>query len=103
MQQFLEKLNQICPISTTTYYKNLTTKSRCQQFKNNVFASYPSSLENISTFENIIFNRLESSSTSGIVGMGFSIMQSFMDKVKVESLKGSGTKVYMSKILSKDA
>lgn len=36
-------------------------------------------------------------------GMGFTIMQSFMDKVKVESLKGSGTKVYMSKILSKDA
>ncbi len=25
MQQFLEKLNQICTISTTTYYKNLTT------------------------------------------------------------------------------
>ena len=36
-------------------------------------------------------------------GMGFTIMQSFMDKVKVESKKGLGTKVYMTKILSKDA
>ena len=36
-------------------------------------------------------------------GMGFTIMQSFMDKVKVESLKGLGTKVYMIKNLSKDA
>ena len=36
-------------------------------------------------------------------GMGFTIMQSFMDKVKVESLKGCGTKVYMVKNLSIDA
>ena len=36
-------------------------------------------------------------------GMGFTIMQSFMDNVKVESKKGLGTKVYMTKILSKDA
>ena len=36
-------------------------------------------------------------------GMGFTIMQSFMDNVKVESLKGFGTKVYMTKNLSKDA
>ena len=36
-------------------------------------------------------------------GMGFTIMQSFMDKVKVESRKGAGTKVYMIKNLSKDA
>ena len=32
-------------------------------------------------------------------GMGFTIMQSFMDDVKVESKKGEGTKVYMSKII----
>ena len=36
-------------------------------------------------------------------GMGFTIMQSFMDKVEVKSQKGLGTKVYMTKILSKDA
>ncbi len=36
-------------------------------------------------------------------GMGFTIMQSFMDKIKVESQKGLGTKVYMTKIISKDA
>ncbi len=36
-------------------------------------------------------------------GMGFTIMQSFMDSVRVESKNGLGTKVYMTKILSKDA
>ena len=36
-------------------------------------------------------------------GMGFTIMQSFMDSVKVDSKKGIGTKVYMSKkIVSND-
>lgn len=32
-------------------------------------------------------------------GMGFTIMQSFMDEIKVESKKGEGTKVYMTKII----
>ena len=30
-------------------------------------------------------------------GMGFTIMQSFMDSIRVESVKGVGTKVYMQK------
>ena len=33
-------------------------------------------------------------------GMGFTIMQSFMDEVKVESTIGKGTKIYMLKIIS---
>jgi stage II sporulation protein AB (anti-sigma F factor) len=33
-------------------------------------------------------------------GMGFTIMKSFMDEVKVESEKGKGTKIYMTKIIS---
>ena len=32
-------------------------------------------------------------------GMGFTIMESFMDEVKVVSEKGVGTKVYMKKII----
>ena len=36
-------------------------------------------------------------------GMGFTIMKSFMDEIKVESEKGSGTKVYMLKKLGIDA
>ena len=36
-------------------------------------------------------------------GMGFTIMQSFMDKVVVESKEGSGTSVYMVKNLKTDA
>ena len=35
-------------------------------------------------------------------GMGFTIMKSFMDEVKVESAKGVGTKVYMKKTISAD-
>ena len=30
-------------------------------------------------------------------GMGFTIMKSFMDEVIVESVKGEGTKIYMTK------
>lgn len=36
-------------------------------------------------------------------GMGFTIMKSFMDDVKVVSAKGEGTKVYMLKKLGIDA
>ena len=35
-------------------------------------------------------------------GMGFTIMKSFMDDVKVESVKGEGTDIYMKKIISAD-
>jgi len=35
-------------------------------------------------------------------GMGFTIMQSFMDEVRVESKKGQGTSVYMVKNLKTD-
>lgn len=34
-------------------------------------------------------------------GMGFTIMESFMDSVKVESILGLGTKVTMSKMIKK--
>ena len=32
-------------------------------------------------------------------GMGFTIMESFMDKVEVVSEKGAGTKIYMQKMI----
>ncbi len=35
-------------------------------------------------------------------GMGFSIMQSFMDEVKIVSKKGAGTKIYMKKNINSD-
>ncbi|MBR2871675.1 MAG: anti-sigma F factor [Clostridia bacterium] len=35
-------------------------------------------------------------------GMGFTIMKSFMDDVVVKSEKGSGTKIYMKKIIKTD-
>ncbi|MBQ3597013.1 MAG: anti-sigma F factor [Clostridia bacterium] len=36
-------------------------------------------------------------------GMGFTIMQNFMDSIKVESNINAGTKVYMSKTIKADA
>lgn len=36
-------------------------------------------------------------------GMGFTIMKSFMDDIKVESERGKGTKVYMMKKIKADA
>ncbi len=36
-------------------------------------------------------------------GMGFTIMQSFMDRVSVKSEKGKGTQIYMSKTLKTGA
>ncbi len=36
-------------------------------------------------------------------GMGFTIMKSFMDDVKVESEKGKGTKIYMTKNINSNA
>lgn len=35
-------------------------------------------------------------------GMGFTIMESFMDDVKIESILGLGTKVTMKKLIKKD-
>lgn len=35
-------------------------------------------------------------------GMGFTIMESFMDEVKIESVLGLGTKVTMKKIIKKE-
>ncbi len=35
-------------------------------------------------------------------GMGFTIMKSFMDEVRVESKEGEGTKIYMSKKIKMD-
>ena len=32
-------------------------------------------------------------------GMGFTIIENFMDEMKVESILGMGTKVYMKKII----
>lgn len=35
-------------------------------------------------------------------GMGFTIMESFMDEMKIESILGLGTKITMKKIIKKD-
>ena len=35
-------------------------------------------------------------------GMGFTIVENFMDEVKVESIVGIGTKVTMKKVIKKD-
>lgn len=36
-------------------------------------------------------------------GMGFTIMESFMDEIKIESVKGLGTKISMKKTVKKES
>ena len=55
-----------------------------------------SGIENIEEAKTPLFttkNNLERS------GMGFTIMENFMDELKVESVVGLGTKVYMKKMI----
>lgn len=35
-------------------------------------------------------------------GMGFTVMQSFMDKLTVESMPGEGTRIHMTKVIGED-
>lgn len=51
-------------------------------------------IENVSEALEPFFTTREDEERSG---MGFTIMKSFMDEVKVVSAKGKGTKIYMSK------
>jgi len=57
-------------------------------------------IENLSEALEPFFTTKEDEERSG---MGFTIMKSFMDEVKVVSSKGNGTKVYMSKKINNNA
>ena len=49
----------------------------------------------------LAFNASIEAARVGQVGMGFTIMESFMDEMKVESILGMGTKVTMKKAIKK--
>ena len=56
------------------YYKNLTNKSRVQQFKDIIFPNTPNSNTevDIESFKSAIFNRIKSSANSFTISMAFS-------------------------------
>ena len=56
-------------------------------------------IENVDTALEPFFTTKESEERAG---MGFTIMKTFMDDVKVVSEKGKGTKVYMVKKIKDD-
>ena len=55
---------------------------------------YGKGIENIEMAKQPLYTSNPDSDRSG---MGFTIMENFMDEVKVESIVGMGTKVYMKK------
>ena len=56
-------------------------------------------IENIEEARKMLFTSLVTKERSG---MGFTIMENFMDKVNIESIVGVGTKVVMEKELKKE-
>ena len=55
-------------------------------------------IENVEEARKPLFTSMSGKERSG---MGFTIMESFMDEIKVESILGMGTKILMSKKLKK--
>ena len=53
-------------------------------------------IENIEEARSPLFTKRENFERSG---MGFTIMENFMDELKIESVVGLGTKVFMKKII----
>lgn len=57
---------------------------------------YGKGIENIEMARQTLYTSKPDSDRSG---MGFTIMESFMDELKVESIVGMGTKIHMRKII----
>lgn len=74
-------------------------KIECTLFKNSieiVISDNGKGIENIERAKEPLFTTKPELERSG---MGFTIMESFMDELKVESVLGVGTKVIMKKII----
>ena len=57
---------------------------------------YGKGIENVNMARQTLFTSKPDAERSG---MGFTIMESFMDELKVESIVNMGTKIYMKKII----
>lgn len=76
-------------------------KIRCKLLENSIMIEISDSgkgIENVELAKEPLFTSKPGLERSG---MGFTIMESFMDDMKVESVVGLGTKVTMKKIINK--
>ena len=74
----------------------------CKRFANSIYIEISDTgkgIENIEVAKQPLYTSKPNLERSG---MGFTIMESFMDEVKVESIVGLGTKVTMKKLIKKD-
>ena len=74
----------------------------CKLFANSIYIEISDTgkgIENIEVAKQPLYTSKPNLERSG---MGFTIMESFMDEVKVESIVGLGTKVTMKKLIKKD-
>ncbi len=74
----------------------------CKLFANSIYIEISDTgkgIENIEVAKQPLYTSKPNLERSG---MGFTIMESFMDDVKVESIVGLGTKVTMKKLIKKD-
>ena len=82
--------------------KEGTIKIKCKLFANSItieIADTGKGIDNIEVAKQPLYTSKPNLERSG---MGFTIMESFMDDVKVESILGLGTKVTMKKLIKKE-
>lgn len=79
--------------------KEGTIKIECKLFANSIEVEISDNGKGIEDIEKAKEPLYTSKSNLERSGMGFTIMESFMDEVKVESVLGVGTKVTMKKMI----
>ncbi len=78
-------------------------KIECKIFANSIYIEISDTgkgIENVDIAKEPLYTSKPDLERSG---MGFTIMESFMDEMKVESVLGIGTKVTMKKMIKKEA
>ena len=77
-------------------------KIRCSLYLNEIeieISDTGKGIENIESAKQPLYSSKPNMERSG---MGFTIMESFMDEVKIESIVGLGTKITMKKMIKKE-
>lgn len=77
-------------------------KIKCSLYQNEIVIEISDTgkgIENIDIAKQPLYSSKPNMERSG---MGFTIMESFMDELKIESIVGLGTKITMRKIIKKD-
>lgn len=77
-------------------------KIQCKLFKDSILIEISDTGKGIENIEEARKPLYTSKPNLERSGMGFTIMESFMDDVKIESILGLGTKVTMKKLIKKE-